>query len=155
MIDDKTTATTAEICLLAGFSKQHLGKLERAGIVKRAVKDQWPLAATMRALIEDANARAAAHSASRAKLDDLRAKREALKLQRECHDLVRRSEFETAIDFTAFTVLRHLDPVPARLAGRDLTLRRRCEAELRTARAGMAKDMRTQADSLKDTGRAA
>jgi hypothetical protein len=118
MIDDQTTATTAEICLLAGFSKQRLGKLEDAGIVKRTSKDQWPLAATMQELLKDARERSDAHGAARAKLDSLRAQREGLKLQRECNDLVRLSEFKTAIDAVAFCVLKHLDPLPSRIGGR-------------------------------------
>lgn len=154
MVDDQTTATTAEICLLAGFSKQHLGKLEAGGIVKRTAKDQWPLAATVRALIGDANARAAAHSASRARLDDLRAQREQLKLQRECFALVKRSDFEEGIDAMAHVVLKHLSPLPARLGGRNLAERKRVDAELRIAQRGMSDELKLMAQKMEETGKA-
>ena len=36
MIDDSTTATTNEICKLAAITKQHLGRLEQQGVVRRA-----------------------------------------------------------------------------------------------------------------------
>jgi hypothetical protein len=35
MIDDSTTATTNEVCKLAAITKQHLGRLEANGIVRR------------------------------------------------------------------------------------------------------------------------
>ena len=61
MIDDSTEVTTAEICLLCDLVKSRLGH-EASGIIRRAGKDRWPLAATMRALFGDARARSAAYS---------------------------------------------------------------------------------------------
>jgi hypothetical protein len=62
MIDDQTTAMTNEICKLAAITKQHLGRLEAQGIVRRTGRDQWPLIATVNALFDDARARSAARS---------------------------------------------------------------------------------------------
>ena len=155
MIDAKTEVSTRELCSIADLTKGRLSQLETGGIIRRVDRDRWRLVETMQALLKDASERSDKHSAQRAKLDELRAAREELKLRRECNDLVRLSEFKTAIDAVAFCVLRHLDPLPARIGGRDLELRRRCESEIRAAQAGMSADMQAQADSLKDTGRAA
>jgi hypothetical protein len=50
MITDKTCVTTCEIVALAGFSVQHLGRLEREGVVRRVGKNRWPLIATIKTL---------------------------------------------------------------------------------------------------------
>lgn len=57
MINDDTTATTAEILLLIDLSKQRLSQLEQAEIIKRLDKDRWPLVATIKALLADARRR--------------------------------------------------------------------------------------------------
>lgn len=154
MIDEQTTATTAEVCLLAGFTKQRLGALEGQGIVTRLGRDQWALAATMRAILTDARARSEAHSAARARLDQVKIEREQLRLAREAGTLVRLSEFSEAIDGVAYCVLKHLAPLPSRLGGRDLVARKRVEAELRIAQQGMSDEMAQMAAKLAETGKA-
>jgi phage terminase Nu1 subunit (DNA packaging protein) len=154
MIDEQTTATTTEICLLAGFTKQRLGKLESQGIVTRLGRDQWPLATTMRALLSDARERSEAHSAARAELDKLRTAREQLKLKKECSEVVYLHEFQTAIDAVAFSVLQRLAPLASRIGKQDLALRRLVEGEVRAAQALMSSDMKAQADALENTGKA-
>ena len=155
MIDEQTTASTAEICLLAGFTKQRLGKLESQGIVTRRGRDQWPLAATMRALLADARVRSEAHSATRAKLDELRAQREQLRIQRESHDLVRLADFTAAITAVAGAVLKHLSPLSAQIAGRDVALGRRVDDHVRRAQQGISDDLGALADQMEQTGRPA
>ena len=154
MIDDQTTATTAEICLLAGFTKQHLGRLEAGGIVKRAGRDQWPLVLTMRAILADARQRSAAYSEAKINLDKLRAAREELKLKKECHEVVYRREFEQGIDGIAYVVLKHLSPLPARLGGRNLAERKRVDAELRLAQQAMSDELAEMAKKMEETGKA-
>ena len=154
MIGDQTTVTTAEICLLAGFSKQHLGKLEAGGIVKRAGRDQWPLVLTMRAIFADARERSAAYSEAKIHLDKLRAAREELKLKKECHEVVYRREFEEGIDGVAYVVLKHLSPLPARLGGRNLAERKRIDAELRLAQTAMCDELKAMAEKMAETGKA-
>jgi hypothetical protein len=154
MIDEKTTATTAEICLLAGFTKQRLGQLESQGVVTRDARDQWLLAATMKALLSDARERSDAHSAAKTKLEQLKAASLELRLKKECHELVYRSELQQANDALVFSVLNRLAPLPAKIGGRDLTLRRRVEEELRIAQNLMSSDMLAQAEALENTGKA-
>jgi hypothetical protein len=155
MIDEQTTGTTAEICLLAGFTKQRLGQLESQGVVTRSGRDQWLLPATIRALIADARARADAHSASRARLDDLRASREKLKLMKESGEVCYMSEFIEAGDNLVYVVQNRLAPLPAQIGGRDVKLRQLVDAKLRDAQNLMSADMRKLADELdKGTGKA-
>lgn len=82
MIDDSTEVTTAEICLLCDLVKSRLGQLEASGIIRRAGKDRWPLAATMRALFGDARARSAAYSEAKGRIEVARARALELKARR-------------------------------------------------------------------------
>ena len=108
-----------------------------------------------RALIEDARARSEAHSSARSKLEQLKAAREELRLKKECNEVVYRREFDQLVDAVAFAVLKHDPPLPSRIGGRDLELRRRCEIEVRIAQQGLSDEMKRMADNLGATGRAA
>jgi hypothetical protein len=154
MIDEQTTATTREVCLLAGFTKQRLGKLESQGVVTRIGRDAWPLATTMRAIFSDARERSEAHSAAKVHLDKLRAAREELRLKKECNAVVKLSDFQEGIDAMAYVVLKHLAPLPSRLGGRDLAERKRVDAELRIAQQGMSDELKAMAQKMEETGKA-
>ena len=155
MIDAKTEVSTRELCEIADLTKGRLSQLENAGIIKRSGRDRWRLVETTRALIEDARARSEAHSAARSKLEQLRAAREELRLKKECNEVVYRREFDQLVDAVAFAVLKHYSPLPSRIGGRDLELRRRCEIEVRIAQQGLSDEMKRMADNLGATGRAA
>ena len=148
MIDEQTTATTTEICLLAGFTKQRLGQLESQGVVTRSGRDRWPLVATVRALLTDARARSDAHSQARARLDNLKAQREKLRLMKECREVCYVSEFKELTDQVAFSVLNRLSPLPAQIGGRDLKLRQLVDAKLRDAQNLMSEDMLKLSEQL-------
>jgi hypothetical protein len=150
MIDENTTATTAEICLVVGFTKQRLGQLESQGVVTRAGRDAWPLASTVRALITDARARSDAHSASRARLDDLRASREKLKLLKECREVVYTREFDEFGLAVYAAHVRHYGPLAARIGGRDLAVRQRAEKELMAAQQGLSDELKRLGEAIKD-----
>ena len=155
MIDAKTEVSTRELCEIADLTKGRLSQLENAGIIKRSGRDRWRLVETTRALIEDARARSEAHSAARSKLEQLKAAREELCLKKECNEVVYRREFDQLVDAVAFAVLKHYSPLPSRIGGRDLELRRRCEIEVRIAQQGLSDEMKRMADNLGATGRAA
>jgi hypothetical protein len=155
MIDAKTEVSTRELCEIADLTKGRLSQLENAGIIKRSGRDRWRLVETTRALIEDARARSEAHSAARSKLEQLKAAREELRLKKECNEVVYRREFDQLVDAVAFAVLKHYSPLPSRIGGRDLELRRRCEIEVRIAQQGLSDEMKRMADNLGATGRAA
>jgi hypothetical protein len=155
MIDAKTEVSTRELCEIADLTKGRLSQLENAGIIKRSGRDRWRLVETTRALIEDARARSEAHSAARSKLEQLKAAREELRLKKECNEVVYRREFDQLVDAVAFAVFKHYSPLPSRIGGRDLELRRRCEIEVRIAQQGLSDEMKRMADNLGATGRAA
>ena len=155
MIDAKTEVSTRELCEIADLTKGRLSQLENVGIIRRSGRDRWRLVETTRALIEDARARSEAHSAARSKLEQLKAAREELRLKKECNEVVYRREFDQLVDAVAFAVLKHYSPLPSRIGGRDLELRRRCEIEVRIAQQGLSDEMKRMADNLGATGRAA
>ena len=155
MIDAKTEVSTRELCEIADLTKGRLSQLENAGIIRRSGRDRWRLVETTRALIEDARARSEVHSAARSKLEQLKAAREELRLKKECNEVVYRREFDQLVDAVAFAVLKHYSPLPSRIGGRDLELRRRCEIEVRIAQQGLSDEMKRMADNLGATGRAA
>ena len=75
-------------------------------------------------------------------------------MRRECHDLVKRSDFEEASDAVAYVVLKHLAPLPSRLGGRDLAERKRVEAEVRIAQQGMSDEIKAMGEKMAETGKA-
>jgi hypothetical protein len=149
MIDDTTTATTNEICRLSAITKQHLGRLEANGIVRRSGRDQWPLVATMNSLLTDARQRSDAHSASRARLDDLRASREKLRLMKECREVVYVKEFDEFSLAVYGAHVTHYGPLAARIGGRDLAVRQRAEKELMAAQQGLSDELKRLGDGIK------
>jgi hypothetical protein len=150
MIDDTTTATTNEICKLAAITKQHLGRLEANGIVRRLGRDAWPLVATMNSLLTDARQRSDAHSQARARLDDLKAQREKLKLMKECREVCRVSEFEEFCLSVYGAHVKHYGSLAARIGGRDLAVRRLAQKELDIAQQGLSDEMMRLGEALKE-----
>ena len=148
MIDDKTMATTAEILLLADFSKQRLSQLEQAGVVKRLSKDQWPLAATIRALFADARQRSQEYSEAKARFETIKAEREKLKLMKEAKDVVPASDLEALLMFFTGQLLPFLGSFPALVGGQDLTVRRRAEKVVFEGQTRMADACKAEADRL-------
>jgi hypothetical protein len=51
------------------------------------------------------------------------------------------SDFQAFVDQVAHVVMVHIEAIAAKVAGSDLALRRRIEAAVREARAGMQADM--------------
>jgi phage terminase Nu1 subunit (DNA packaging protein) len=141
-----TTLTTKELCKLTGYSKPALHDLESSGTVSRAAKDSWPLD-TVGKIIAHLRARPS-HGDARRRLEELKVQREQLRARREASELCRTADFDAAIDMLGGSVLRHLGPLPARLAPHDLALRRAIEAELRAAQLAMADDFKAEADKL-------
>jgi hypothetical protein len=133
MIDDSTTATTNEICKLAAITKQHLGRLEQQGVVRRAGRDEWPLVATMNALLVAARQRSAEYSEAKARFEKLRAEREKLKLLKESREVCYTKEFDDFVRVAGGLYLEHFGSLPIEIAGRDLQLRNQVEQKVRAA----------------------
>jgi hypothetical protein len=90
----------------------------------------------------------------RNRLEKAKAEREELRNQREIHQLVKLSDFMEGIDAMAFVVLKHLSPLPSRIGGRDLAARKRVDAELRIAQAGMSQELGDMGRRMGETGKA-
>jgi hypothetical protein len=148
MINDKTMATTAEILLLADFSKQRLSQLEQAGVVKRLGKDQWPLAATIKALFADARQRSQEYSEAKARFEAIKAERERLKLMKESKDVVPAGDLEALLLFFTGKLLLFLSAFPVHIAGRDMALRKKAEAIVLEGQTQMAHACKVEADRL-------
>ena len=158
MIDNSTTATTAEILLLIDLSKQRLSQLEQAEIIRRIDKDKWPLVATIKALLADARRRSSEFSEAKARLERIKADRERLKLMRETKEVVPASDLTAFIDFMAGTILPVLGALPARLSGRDRELHRRAQRVVIEAQQQISDACGKECDRLlggKDGGKAA
>jgi hypothetical protein len=157
MIDDKTMVTTAEILLLADFSKQRLSQLEQAGVVKRAAKDAWVLAPTIRALFADARQRSQEYSQAKTKFETIKAEREQLKLKREAHDLAPVAETTASLSQFAMWVVAELESMPAAIFGarNNHGLRQELEKWVSGSRTRLADRCNAEAESLEQTGKAA
>jgi hypothetical protein len=154
MITPETTATSTEICALAGFSPQRLGVLEREGVIRRSGPNRWPLVETISKLFEHLRSQRKAVSASRARWEQAKAKREELRIQRESNELVRRDEFAAAWQICNGILNRHLHGVASRCT-RDIALRQVIEDELAKAVNAGCDEFEKQAASLEATGQAA
>jgi len=140
MIDEKTTASTAEICLLAALTPQRLSQVEREGVVQRAGRDEWPLVATVRRLFDDARSRRTA-SAARLRWEEARAEMEQLKVQQRRGELCRLEDAAALLEETLGSLMSDLDALPARFT-RDLSERRRLDALIVEARNNWARRLR-------------
>jgi hypothetical protein len=156
MITAETVATSAEICALAGFSKQRLGALEREGVIRRSGSNCWPLLETIGKLFEHARAQRSAISESRARWEAARAKREEQRAEREANRAQRKrdEEFDLAWRTCWHIVVAKLTAVPARCS-RDLQMRQTIEREIDTARSEASDEFERQSESLAQSGEAA
>ena len=154
MIDDNSTATTAELCALLGCTKAHLSHLERDGVISRADRNRWPLVKTVRAVLNQARAQRNALSEARLAWEKARAEREALRVARETHVLVEGAEFDLAWQMTIGPLVAALVEVPPRCT-RDVAMRSTIEREINAARHAACDAYERQAESLRATGKAA
>jgi hypothetical protein len=148
VIDDATVANTNEICKLAAITKQHLGRLEQQGIVRRSGRDEWPLVATMNSLLVDARQRSSEYSEAKAKLEQLKIERERLRLAKEAKEVVPAGDLEALLMFFTGQLLPFLGGFPALVGGQDLTIRRRAEKVVFDGQTRMAAACEAEANRL-------
>jgi len=155
-MDADTTATTAQLSELTGFSKQYLHTLEQERVVSRIGRDQWLLAPTIRSLIAHLRSenRRGQRGVANARLADMKAQALAVRLQRETNELVPFDQVQEALDMVLGTLITGLMSVPARCT-RDVGLRRIIETEIDAARLAACAEYKRHAEALLKTGRAA
>jgi hypothetical protein len=155
-IDDATTASTAELCLLLGCTKGHIAHLARDGVIAQTDRNEWPLAKTVRAIVEHMKAQRSAISESRARWEAARAKREEQRAEREANRAQRKrdEEFDLAWKTCWHILVSKLVAVPARCS-RDAVVRATIERELDAARNEVCNEFERQSEALAQTGEAA
>ncbi len=151
-----TIASTSEICLLAACTKQRLHALEQEGVVSRVGRDQWLLAATIRAIIQHLRSenRRGPRTDANIRLANARAQTLELRNEREANQLLRFDEVCAAWDSVIGRLVSELGSVPARCS-RDVSMRRTIEAEINRAREEVCREFFKQAETLQTSGKSA
>ena len=148
-----TVATATALAAHLFCSREAITRLEKQHVLERLPDGGYDLDDCRRRVLEHLRQRKLP-GADRARWEKAKAEREELRVRRECHDLVKRSDFEEGIDAMAYVVLKHLAPLPSRLGGRDLAERKRVDAELRIAQQGMSDELKAMAEKMEETGKA-
>ena len=91
-------------------------------------------------------------SAAADRLREAKAIAVEMRTAREAHDLIKTDESIAVVQDIVGTVLTGLSGLPARVAGKDLGLRRRIEAEIFTIRQTAARRLSEQAAAMRKTG---
>jgi hypothetical protein len=143
MITSETKATTGEICRLAGISKQHLGRLEREGVVQQTARDQWPLVETINKLFNHARTRNEAALAAKQRYEEARAQREETRARQAAGELCNRTNFEAAYAELSGRLFSRIDGLPAAYT-RDLNERRRLQDHINRLRNEFAAELKAE-----------
>lgn len=141
--------STPEMCAVLGIrSSITLGKLERAGWIKRAGKNQWALGATVQGYVKSLReGRHANAAAATARLREAQLLRIELDSSREARSLIRMTEAEEVIDILGGAVLVELGGLPGRVT-RNLSDRTKLEGEVFAMRTRIANKMEEMARRL-------
>ena len=128
-------------------SRTYIGKLEADGVIQRQ-GDSFPLNQSRVAYLRYLRRERQRSSRAAADAEHAKAKTALLqiRIEEKQRTLVRRDEHEAMIDQMAGLVLTHLSSWPARVAGRDLALRRKADAVLREIRTEIAEAATKLAD---------
>lgn len=121
--------SSEEFAELVDLTPRHLRNLASAGAVTFSGRGKIALKSSVRGLIEHAKRSADrdAEAASRAALNDLRAKREAAKLAIIQGEYMPVAEADALLDEIVGAIRFALDTMPSRIAGDDWNLRRKVE----------------------------
>lgn len=148
-----TIATATALAAHLFCSREAITRLQKQHILERLPAGGYDLDDCRRRVLEHLRQRKPAGE-DRRRFERARAEREELRIRRECHDLVKLSDFMEGIDAVAYVVLKHLAPLPSRLGGRDLAERKRVEAEVRIAQQGMSDEIKAMGEKMAETGKA-
>lgn len=144
----ETVSTTALAGLLGVSPRQVRNRMDAAG-VKSAVRGEWPLGASIRALLAAADRKGEPNplATARARSINAQARQRELALARDEGRLIDREVFSHAFDQVMGAIIEQLDGMPARIT-RDITLRRRIEGEIRDARLRAVASIQKAAERL-------
>ncbi|MCA3635056.1 MAG: hypothetical protein INF18_04985 [Methylobacterium sp.] len=121
--------TVDDYAELLDVTPRHVRTLVSDGICISAGRGKIALKGSIRGLLEHTKRSQDrdAEAASRAVLNDLRAKREAAKLAILSGEFIPREEAEAILDEMMAVIRFALDAMPSRIAGHDWNLRRKIE----------------------------
>ena len=136
-----------------GLSREMVRRLIAEGVLTPAPDGRLDLDKSRIAYITHLRERPV-RSQAQDKLRETKAKEIELRMAERCHSLIEREEAVDATRDILGVVLTGLGSLPARVAGKDLTLRRRIESEISAIRQTAAKRLKQQSESLRTTGEA-
>ena len=141
------TVSASALALHLDCSRTYIGKLVAEGVIRRQ-GDSFPLDRSRVAYLRYLRRERQRSSRAAADAEHAKAKTALLqiRIEEKQRTLVRRDEHEAMIDQMAGLVLTHLSSWPARVAGRDLALRRKADAVLREIRTEIAEAATKLAD---------
>jgi hypothetical protein len=137
-----------------GLSRERVRQLIIEGVIELLPDGKLDLDKSRLAYIQHIRNRPVRSQAA----DELRrakAREVELRVAERCHELIECSESIAVVEDIVATILVGLQSMPARIAGRDLQLRRKIEDEIFAMRETVARRIQEQADSLRTTGEAA
>lgn len=132
--------SNATLASLLGVSERRIRQMLAAGLAVPAGRGRLALGPTIRRVIDDARASSATPDLLSARAELVRAKARQVELANDKADgsLVDLREVRALFQQLAGIVAGGLASLPARVAGRDLALRRRLEREADAIREAMA-----------------
>jgi phage terminase Nu1 subunit (DNA packaging protein) len=148
------TISTKRLCELSGLGTDRLKQLQEAGIIAKSARATWPALETLSKLIlyYRSEARRGHRSAADSEWRRIKAVELEMRVAERAHKLIETDESIAVVQDIVGTILTGLGSLPARVAGKDLALRRKIEAEVNTIRATAAKRLQEQATALRTTG---
>jgi hypothetical protein len=152
MLSAKTIATTGEILALTGFTAPRLTQLESDGVIARSGRNEWPLIATVAAIVKylrDENRRGRQSEAAN-KLASAKAKALELRIERERASLAPVREFIEGWKFVANAIVVELVGLPPRLSPHDRDGRRRAEVLINEMRTRVADVIESETARLEE-----
>jgi hypothetical protein len=134
------TATVTALSVHLDMSRETVARLEKTGVFERRPGGGFDLGQCRLRYLRHLRERRPPGE-FRNRFEEARALREERRLAIEAGKLVPLSDFQAFVDQVAHVVMVHIEAIAAKVAGSDLALRRRIEAAVREARAGMQADM--------------
>jgi hypothetical protein len=150
------TISTKRLCELTGLGPDRIKQLQEAGIIAKTARATWPAIETLSKLVlfYRSEARRGHRSAADSEWRKIKAQELQLRVAERAHKLIETDESITAMQDVLGVILTGLSGMLVRVAGKDLGLRRKIDAEIFTMREAAARRLKEQAQALRTTGEA-
>jgi len=148
--DIPETVEIAALAKLLGVSTRQVRNLLEDARVKSVARGRWPLAQAIQAILANArkNRDTSELARARTRIIDAKARREETAIAVAERELVPVEEFTATLDVVMRAIVDEIDGGSARVT-RDLTVRRRIDAEVMAMRARMASTVVAHAAALR------